>query len=255
MPTGSDRSRLRVDDHHQRHRPRGLLGGVVWPVPTVCAGLRRGVEKHPDIVFAKVDTEAEQPRRGTGDVHPDAHGVPRGCPRLLQPGALPAAALQQVIDGVGTRHGRMSTPRWLGRRDPSASRGDSADDFVRSRPGSNVIDVRANPRRPAGHVPGHCSSRSAGCRSLDEVPAPRPSMSSAPPATAACARPTSCARTESRPTCRRWDARLAAGRPEPSSPVPMPRCRRPAPVSLGPRAHGVTVAMLCWSPEPGHKIP
>ncbi len=56
-------------------------------------------QKHPDIVFAKVNTEEEQALAGAFDI--------RSIPTLMifrdniiifsQPGALPAAALEQVI--------------------------------------------------------------------------------------------------------------------------------------------------------------
>ncbi len=56
-------------------------------------------QKHPDIVFAKVNTEAEQGLAGAFDI--------RSIPTLMifrdniiifsQPGALPAAALEQII--------------------------------------------------------------------------------------------------------------------------------------------------------------
>ena len=59
-------------------------------------------ENHPDIVFGKVDTEAERALAGAAGI--------RSIPTLLhflggilvssQPGALPAAALEQVISAV-----------------------------------------------------------------------------------------------------------------------------------------------------------
>ena len=59
-------------------------------------------EKHPDIVFAKVDTEAEQRLAGAAQVTsiPTLMAFREGVLVFSQPGALPAAALQQVIDGV-----------------------------------------------------------------------------------------------------------------------------------------------------------
>ena len=59
-------------------------------------------EKHPDIVFGKVDTETEQALAGAANIT----SIPtlmafRECILVFaQPGALPAAALEQVIDGV-----------------------------------------------------------------------------------------------------------------------------------------------------------
>jgi thioredoxin 1 len=59
-------------------------------------------EQHPDVVFGKVDTEAEQLLAGQAGI--------TSIPTLMvfrdkvlvfsQPGALPAAALEQVIAGV-----------------------------------------------------------------------------------------------------------------------------------------------------------
>ena len=58
--------------------------------------------KHPDIVFGKVDTEAEQRLAGAARVSsiPTLMAFREGILVFSQPGALPAAALEQVIDGV-----------------------------------------------------------------------------------------------------------------------------------------------------------
>ncbi|MEO7980123.1 MAG: thioredoxin [Sporichthyaceae bacterium] len=57
---------------------------------------------HPDIVFAKVDTEAEQDLAGTAGITsiPTLMTFRGGVLVFAQPGALPAAALEQVIAGV-----------------------------------------------------------------------------------------------------------------------------------------------------------
>ena len=66
-------------------------------------------EKHPDVVFAKVNTEEEQEIA--------AHFQIRSIPTLMvfreqvivfsQPGALPQGALEQVVEqGEGAGHGR-----------------------------------------------------------------------------------------------------------------------------------------------------
>jgi thioredoxin 1 len=57
---------------------------------------------HPDIVFGKVDTEAEQGLAGAAGITsiPTLMAFRGGILVFTQPGALPAAALQQVIDGV-----------------------------------------------------------------------------------------------------------------------------------------------------------
>ena len=59
-------------------------------------------EKHPDIVFGKVDTEAEQALAGAAKITsiPTLMAFREGILVFAQPGALPAAALEQVIDGV-----------------------------------------------------------------------------------------------------------------------------------------------------------
>lgn len=59
-------------------------------------------EKHPDIVFGKVHTEAEQALAGAANITsiPTLMAFREGILVFAQPGALPAAALEQVIDGV-----------------------------------------------------------------------------------------------------------------------------------------------------------
>jgi len=57
---------------------------------------------HPDIVFGKVDTEAEQGLAGAAGIRsiPTLMVFRAGILVFSQPGALPKAALQQVIEGV-----------------------------------------------------------------------------------------------------------------------------------------------------------
>jgi thioredoxin 1 len=59
-------------------------------------------QEHPDIVFGKVDTEAEQGLAGAAGITsiPTLMAFRGGILVFSQPGALSAAALQQVIDGV-----------------------------------------------------------------------------------------------------------------------------------------------------------
>jgi thioredoxin 1 len=59
-------------------------------------------DSHPDIVFGKVDTEAEQGLAGAAGITsiPTLMAFRGGILVFSQPGALPAAALQQVIEGV-----------------------------------------------------------------------------------------------------------------------------------------------------------
>jgi len=57
---------------------------------------------HPDIVFGKVDTEAEQYLAAAAGITsiPTLMAFREGILVFAQPGALPAAALEQVIAGV-----------------------------------------------------------------------------------------------------------------------------------------------------------
>ena len=58
--------------------------------------------EHPDIVFGKVDTEAEQALASAAQISsiPTLMAFKGGALVFSQPGALPAAALEQVIAGV-----------------------------------------------------------------------------------------------------------------------------------------------------------
>ena len=58
--------------------------------------------KHPDIVFGKVDTEAEQDLAAAAGIYsiPTLMAIRDGIVVFSQPGALPAAALEQVISAV-----------------------------------------------------------------------------------------------------------------------------------------------------------
>ena len=57
---------------------------------------------HPDIIFGKVDTEAEQSLAGAAHITsiPTLMAFREGVLVFSQPGALPAAGLEQVIAGV-----------------------------------------------------------------------------------------------------------------------------------------------------------
>ena len=59
-------------------------------------------EQHPDIVFGKVDTEAEQQLAGAARITsiPTLMAFRDGILVFSQPGALPAAGLEQVITAV-----------------------------------------------------------------------------------------------------------------------------------------------------------
>ena len=58
--------------------------------------------KHPDVVFAKVDTESEQRLSAAAGISsiPTLMAFREGVLVFSQPGALPAAGLEQVITAV-----------------------------------------------------------------------------------------------------------------------------------------------------------
>lgn len=62
----------------------------------------RASEAHPDIVFGKVDTEAERALAGAANITsiPTLMAFKNGVLVFSQPGALPAPALEQVIAAV-----------------------------------------------------------------------------------------------------------------------------------------------------------
>jgi thioredoxin 1 len=62
----------------------------------------RASTAHPDIVFGKVDTEAEQHLAGAAGIRsiPTLMAFRDGILVFSQPGALPATALEQVITAV-----------------------------------------------------------------------------------------------------------------------------------------------------------
>jgi thioredoxin reductase (NADPH) len=59
-------------------------------------------EKHPDVVFAKVDTEAEQELAGAAQIRsiPTLMAFKKGTLVFNQAGALPAAALEDLVQQV-----------------------------------------------------------------------------------------------------------------------------------------------------------
>ena len=59
-------------------------------------------EQHPDITFGKVDTEAEQHLSAAANIRsiPTLMAFRDGILVFAQPGALPAASLEQVIEAV-----------------------------------------------------------------------------------------------------------------------------------------------------------
>jgi thioredoxin reductase (NADPH) len=59
-------------------------------------------EKHPDVVYAKVDTEAEQELAAAAQIRsiPTLMAFKKGKLVFNQPGALPPAALEQLIEQI-----------------------------------------------------------------------------------------------------------------------------------------------------------
>jgi thioredoxin 1 len=59
-------------------------------------------EQHPDVTFGKIDTEAEQQLAGAAGITsiPTLMAFRDGVLVFSQPGALPAPALEQVIEAV-----------------------------------------------------------------------------------------------------------------------------------------------------------
>ena len=59
-------------------------------------------EKHPDVVFAKVDTEAEQSLAGAAGITsiPTLMAFRDGILLFRQPGALPAPSLEELIAAI-----------------------------------------------------------------------------------------------------------------------------------------------------------
>ena len=62
----------------------------------------QAADAHPDILFGKVDTEAEQVLAASAGIRsiPTVMAFREGVLVFSQPGALPVAALEQVISGV-----------------------------------------------------------------------------------------------------------------------------------------------------------
>ena len=72
------------------------------PCRTFAPIFEQASASHPDIIFGKVDTEAEQSLAASARITsiPTLMAFREGLLVFSQPGALPAASLEQVIAGV-----------------------------------------------------------------------------------------------------------------------------------------------------------
>jgi thioredoxin 1 len=72
------------------------------PCRTFAPIFEQACATHPDIIFAKVDTEAEQSLAATARITsiPTLMAFRKGILVFSQPGALPAAALEHVISDI-----------------------------------------------------------------------------------------------------------------------------------------------------------
>ena len=115
-------------------------------------------EKHPEIVFGKVDTEAERELASAANITsiPTLMAFREGVLVFSQPGALPAAALEQVIDAVqgldmAEVHRQVAAQQALQSAPLEATQEQLAEAHAQGR---TVIDVREPMEYRAGHVPG-----------------------------------------------------------------------------------------------------
>ena len=115
-------------------------------------------EKHPDIVFGKVDTEAERALAGAANITsiPTLMAFREGVLVFNQPGALPGPALEQVIEQVKALdmtaiHAKMAAVR---DQDDLPLEVSHSDFVTAHAAGATVVDVREPMEYRAGHVPG-----------------------------------------------------------------------------------------------------
>ena len=87
----------------ERHHPGRLVGRVVRSVPSFAPVYEAASERHPDVTFATIDTEAEPElaaaRRRSGAI-PTLMAFRDGVLVFSQAGALPGEALELVIQAV-----------------------------------------------------------------------------------------------------------------------------------------------------------
>jgi thioredoxin 1 len=113
-------------------------------------------ETHGDIVFAKVDTDAEQQLAAQAQITsiPTLMAFREGICVFSQPGALPPQGLEQLITAV--RELDMDDVRRQVAQQEAGGEAeiDLAEFAARHSDGAYVIDVREDAEYAAGHVPG-----------------------------------------------------------------------------------------------------
>lgn len=117
-------------------------------------------ERHPDVHFAKVDTEAEQTLAAQAGISsiPTLMLFRDGILLFNQAGALPADALEDVI-GQAKALDMDDVRRQVAAQAEQAAAGEvGLDDFAAAHAGGAfVLDVREPHEYAAGHVPGAVS--------------------------------------------------------------------------------------------------
>ena len=114
-------------------------------------------EQHADIVFAKVDTEAEQHLAQMAAITsiPTLMAFRDGILVFSQPGALPAAALEQVIAGVRGLDMDDVRRQIAAQQAADGSREVDVRELAEAHAaGAVVLDVRESDEYAAGHVDG-----------------------------------------------------------------------------------------------------
>lgn len=118
-------------------------------------------EKHPDVLFAKVDTEAEQGLAAAARISsiPTLMAFRGGIMVFSQPGAIPAEGLEQVIQAVrdlDMTEIRRQRDEQLTAMEREMSRDISTAEFAEriKRAGVTVLDVRTRREYDGGHLPG-----------------------------------------------------------------------------------------------------
>jgi len=133
-------------------------------------------EKHPDVVFGKVDTEAEQQLAAMAQITsiPTLMAFRENVLVFSQPGALPAAALEQVIEGVKGLD-MDDVRRQIAEAEANPDEVDLDTFAAGHAAGVPVIDVREDHEFTAGHVPGaiHIPMNEVPAR-LEEIPRDKP---------------------------------------------------------------------------------